>query len=208
MMQSYETLNRLWKEKEELEEEYRLYHDLFQTANGKLSVSLDFQTYVQRQYFNQMIQAANKRLNDMTGGQFLLKCRELDSLGKQGEVGLDLDVYSMIAGKVRDVKTLSGGESFMAALSMALGMSHIIQSTAASVSMDALFIDEGFGSLDEDSRMKAVRILKELAGERRLIGIISHVTELKEQIGKKLLVEKNEKGSKIRWDLDRFSLET
>jgi exonuclease SbcC len=208
MMQSYETLNRLWKEKEELEEEYRLYHDLFQTANGKLSVSLDFQTYVQRQYFNQMIQAANKRLNDMTGGQFLLKCRELDSLGKQGEVGLDLDVYSMIAGKVRDVKTLSGGESFMAALSMALGMSDIIQSTAGNVSMDALFIDEGFGSLDEDSRMKAVRILKELAGERRLIGIISHVTELKEQIGKKLLVEKSEKGSKIRWDLDRFSFET
>lgn len=203
MMQSYETLNRLWKEKEELEEEYRLYHDLFQTANGKLSVSLDFQTYVQRQYFNQMIQAANKRLNDMTDGQFLLKCRELDSLGKQGEVGLDLDVYSMIAGKVRDVKTLSGGESFMAALSMALGMSDIIQRTSGNVSMDALFIDEGFGSLDEDSRMKAVRILKELAGERRLIGIISHVTELKEQIGKKLLVEKSERGSKIRWDFSQ-----
>lgn len=203
MQQSYETLNRLWKEKEELEEEYRLYHDLFQTANGKLSVSLDFQTYVQRQYFNQMIHAANKRLNDMTDGQFLLKCRELDSLGKQGEVGLDLDVYSMIAGKVRDVKTLSGGESFMAALSMALGMSDIIQRTSGNVSMDALFIDEGFGSLDEDSRMKAVRILKELAGERRLIGIISHVTELKEQIGKKLLVEKSERGSKIRWDFSQ-----
>jgi exonuclease SbcC len=203
MMQSYETLNRLWKEKEELEEEYRLYHDLSQTANGKLSVSLDFQTYVQRQYFNQMIHAANKRLNDMTDGQFLLKCRELDSLGKQGEVGLDLDVYSMIAGKVRDVKTLSGGESFMAALSMALGMSDIIQRTSGNVSMDALFIDEGFGSLDEDSRMKAVRILKELAGERRLIGIISHVTELKEQIGKKLLVEKSERGSKIRWDFSQ-----
>jgi exonuclease SbcC len=203
MTQSYENLNRLWKEKEELEEEYRLYHDLFQTANGKLSVSLDFQTYVQRQYFNQMIQAANKRLNNMTDGQFLLKCRELDSLGKQGEVGLDLDVYSMIAGKVRDVKTLSGGESFMAALSMALGMSDIIQRTSGNVSMDALFIDEGFGSLDEDSRMKAVRILKELAGERRLIGIISHVTELKEQIGKKLLVEKSERGSKIRWDFSQ-----
>lgn len=208
LIQSYETLNRLWREREVLEEEYKLYHDLFQTANGKLSVSLDFQTFVQRQYFNQMIQAANKRLKDMTDGQFLLKCRELDALGRQGEVGLDLDVYSMTAGKVRDVKTLSGGESFMAALAMALGMSDIIQSTAGNVSMDALFIDEGFGSLDEDSRMKSVRILKELAGERRLIGIISHVTELKEQIGKKLLVEKSERGSKIRWDIDQFSPES
>ena len=208
LIQSYETLTRLWKEREVLEEEYKLYHDLFQTANGKLSVSLDFQTFVQRQYFNQMIQAANKRLKDMTDGQFLLKCRELDALGRQGEVGLDLDVYSMTAGKVRDVKTLSGGESFMAALAMALGMSDIIQSTAGNVSMDALFIDEGFGSLDEDSRMKSVRILKELAGERRLFGIISHVTELKEQIGKKLLVEKGERGSKIRWDIDQFSPES
>ncbi len=204
MRQAYETLNRLWKEREQLEEEYGLYHNLFRTANGKFTVSLDFQTYVQRQYFNQMIQAANRRLKEMTDGQFLLKCRGFESLGKQGEVGLDLDVYSMATDKVRDVKTLSGGESFMAALAMALGMSDIIQSTAGNVSMDALFIDEGFGSLDEDSRMKAVRILRELAGERRLIGIISHVTELKEQIGKKLIVKKNEKGSRIQWDLDRI----
>lgn len=202
MKQAYETLNRLWKERERLEEEYGLYHNLYRTANGKLTVSLDFQTYVQRQYFNQMIQAANRRLNEMTDGQFLLKCREFEALGKQGEVGLDLDVYSMATGRVRDVKTLSGGESFMAALAMALGMSDIIQRTAGNVSMDALFIDEGFGSLDEESRMKAVRILRELAGERRLIGIISHVTELKEQIGKKIIVKKNEKGSRIFLDLD------
>lgn len=204
MKQAYETLNRLWKEREQLEEEYVLYHNLYRTANGKLTVSLDFQTYVQRQYFNQMIQAANRRLKEMTDGQFLLKCREFEALGKQGEVGLDLDVYSMATDKVRDVKTLSGGESFMAALAMALGMSDIIQRTAGHVSMDALFIDEGFGSLDEESRMKAVRILRTLAGERRLIGIISHVTELKEQIGKKLIVKKNEKGSRILWDLDRI----
>ena len=89
----------------------------------------------------------------------------------------------------------------MAALAMALGMADIIQSTAGNVSMDALFIDEGFGSLDEESRLKAVQILQELAGERRLIGIISHVTELKEQMGKKLQVIKTEKGSRILWDL-------
>ncbi|GLC80568.1 AAA family ATPase [Lacrimispora brassicae] len=206
-LQAAENLGRLWKERAQLEEKYRLYHTLFQAANGKMagSVSLDFQTYVQRQYFNQMIHAANKRLDIMTDGQFLLQCRDLETLGKQGEVGLDLDVYSMATDKVRDVKTLSGGESFMAALAMALGMTDIIQRTAGNVSMDALFIDEGFGSLDEESRLKAVRILQELAGGHRLIGIVSHVTELKEQIGKKILVKKTEKGSRILWDMDTLS---
>ena len=90
----------------------------------------------------------------------------------------------------------------MAALAMALGMADIIQRTAGNVRMDAMFIDEGFGSLDEESRLRAVRILLELAGEHRLIGIISHVSELKEQIDKKLLVTKNESGSTIRWDFD------
>lgn len=194
-------LMKLWKEREKLEASYQLYHGLNQTANGKLSVSLDFQTYVQRQYFNQMVYAANKRLKIMADGQFLLQCRDLNSLKKQGEVGLDLDVYSLTTGQVRDVKTLSGGESFMAALAMALGMADIIQRTAGNVRMDAMFIDEGFGSLDEESRLRAVRILLELAGEHRLIGIISHVSELKEQIDRKLTVTKSESGSKIRWEL-------
>lgn len=90
----------------------------------------------------------------------------------------------------------------MAALSMALGMADVIQNTAGSVQMDAMFIDEGFGSLDEESRMKAIRILKELAGERRLVGIISHVTELKEQIGRKLVVKKDAGGSHAAWELE------
>jgi exonuclease SbcC len=198
-------LKKLFKERKELEKQYQLYHSLNQTANGKLSVSLDFQTYVQRQYFNQMVHAANKRLKIMSDGQFLLQCRDLNALGKQGEVGLDLDVYSLATGQLRDVKTLSGGESFMAALAMALGMADIIQRTAGNVRMDAMFIDEGFGSLDEESRLRAVRILLELAGEHRLIGIISHVSELKEQIDMKLIVQKNESGSKIRWELDHQS---
>jgi exonuclease SbcC len=146
-----------------------------------------------------MIAAANRRLKIMTDGQFLLQCRELDALGKQGEVGLDLDVYSVATGKTRDVKTLSGGESFMAALSMALGMADIIQNTAGSIQMDALFIDEGFGSLDDESCMRAIGILQELAGNQRMIGIVSHVTELKEQIERKLVVKKTDRGSKISW---------
>lgn len=194
----------LWKERKNLEKEFNVIHTLYRTANGKLSgsVSLDFQTYVQRQYFNRMIQAANRRLKVMTEGGLLLQCRDLAALGKQGEVGLDLDVYSVATDKIRDVKTLSGGESFMAALSMALGMADIIQSTAGNVRMDAMFIDEGFGSLDEESRMRAIRILKELAGEKRLIGIISHVSELKEQIGRKLVVRKNETGSHVDWNIE------
>ena len=196
-----ENLKRLWKGQETQEKEYRLLRHLFQTANGRLSgtAGLDFQTWVQRQYFQRMIQAANRRLNVMADGQFLLQCRSLDALGKQGEVGLDLDVYSMVTGKVRDVKTLSGGESFLTALAMALGMADVIQSTAGYVQIDAMFIDEGFGSLDEESRMRAIRILQELAGGKRLIGIISHVQELKDQIDRKLIVKKDEKGSHVYW---------
>lgn len=192
--------------RDRLNREYQTIHNLSQTANGRLSgtAGLDFQTYVQRQYFRQMIDAANKRLQRMNDRRFILKCRELDALGKQGEVGLNLDVYSPEMDKVRDVKTLSGGESFMAALSMALGMADVIQSTAGKVRIDTMFIDEGFGSLDEESRTRAIRILRELSGERRLIGIISHVTELKEQMDRKLVVEKGRKGSRVRWELEDY----
>lgn len=200
--EAFKTIRRLLQERESLRAEKQLIETLASTADGKVSRSarIDFQTYVQRQYFKQMIGAANRRLIDMTDGQFLLQCRELDALSRQGEAGLDLDVYSMASGRTRDVKTLSGGESFMAALAMALGMADVIQNTAGKVSVDAMFIDEGFGSLDEDSRMKSIRILKELAGGRRLVGIISHVTELKEQIERRLVVEKSGRGSSVRWE--------
>ena len=135
----------------------------------------------------------------MSGGRFILQCRELDQLAKQGEAGLDLDVYDMVTDKTRDVKTLSGGESFLAALSMALGMADVIQKNAGKIQLDTMFIDEGFGSLDDESRGKAMQILQELAGETRLVGIISHVTEMKEQMDRKLVVSKGEKGSQARW---------
>lgn len=129
----------------------------------------------------------------------MLQCRELENLGKQGEVGLDLDVYDLVTDKVRDVKTLSGGESFLAALSMALGMSDVIGKTVGRIHMDTMFIDEGFGSLDEEARQRVIGILHELAGETRLVGIISHVNELKEQMDRKLVVSKSDKGSHVRW---------
>lgn len=191
-------------ERENLAQKYQVVHRLAQAANGSLSGSakLDFQTYVQRQYFKQMIRAANRRLTRMNGGEFLLQCRDLDQLGHRGEAGLDLDVYSLAAGKVRDVKTLSGGEAFLAALSMALGMADVIQRTAGSVRVEALFLDEGFGSLDEESRLRAIAILQELSGGKSLIGIISHVAELKEQLEKKLTVKKTRTGSSVSWQID------
>ena len=107
----------------------------------------------------------------------------------------------MVNDQVRDVKTLSGGESFMAALSMALGMSDIIQNTAGKIHIDTMFIDEGFGSLSDDTRAQAIKILNDLSEGKRLVGIISHVTELKAQIGTKLVVAKGEKGSKAKWEI-------
>ncbi len=201
---AYGSLKKLMEARRKLKMEKQQVETLYTTADGKVAgaAKIDFQTYIQRQYFRRMIYAANKRLCVMTDNQLLLQCRDMETLGMKGEVGLDLDVYSMSTDRTRDVKTLSGGESFMAALAMALGMADVIQNTEGRVSIDAMFVDEGFGSLDEASRTKAIRILKELAGDRRLVGIISHVTELKEQIDRKLLVKKNDKGSFVRWELD------
>ena len=126
----------------------------------------------------------------------------MEHLGRQGEAGLDLDVYDLVTDKIRDVKTLSGGESFLAALSMALGMADVIQNTAGKVHLDTMFIDEGFGSLDDEARDRAIGILNELAGDTRLVGIISHVAELKEQIDRKLVIKKGDKGSHARWAIE------
>ena len=185
----------------ELQRKYELIGNLSRTANGNLSgaVKMDFETYVQRQYFKQIIRAANKRLVRMTSGEFILQCREVKNLGSQGQAGLDLDIYHMASDSVRDVKTLSGGESFMASLSMALGLADIVQNTAGAVHLDTMFVDEGFGSLDDTARGQAIRILNDLADEKRLVGIISHVNELKEQIERRLAVTRTDRGSTAKW---------
>lgn len=197
-------LKEMYTEHESLREQYELVSNLSNTANGKLSGSkkIDLETYVQRHYFKEILQAANKRLLQMNSSQFLLQCRDLQNLSGQTHEGLSLDVYSLVTDSVRDVKTLSGGESFMAALAMALGMADIIRSRAGGVSLDTMFIDEGFGSLDDESRGQAIMILNQLAGDSRLIGIISHVRELKEQIDRQLVIQKTKSGSSSRWQLD------
>ena len=184
-----------------LRSQYEMLENLSRTANGNLSgtVKMDFETYVQRQYFRQIIHAANQRLARMTSNEFILQCREVGNLSSQGQAGLDLDVYHMASASVRDVKTLSGGESFLASLAMALGLADIVQSTAGAIRLDTMFVDEGFGSLDDTAREQAIRVLHDLAGTKRLVGIISHVNELKEQIDCKLQVTKTEKGSQAKW---------
>lgn len=198
---AYENLRKYFAAQKQLRQKYEMIGNLSRTANGNLSGSakLDFETYVQRKYFRQIIQAANRRLARMTSNEFILQCREIGALSSQGQAGLDLDVYDLVTDSVRDVKSLSGGESFMAALSMALGLADIVQNTAGAVNLDTMFVDEGFGSLDDTARERAIQILKELAGEKGLVGIISHVNELKEQIDWKLNVVKTEKGSRAEW---------
>ncbi len=195
----YERLSRLLRDYGKEQAEFARVRHLSRIANGQMAgmARMDFQTYMQRRYFQQMVDAANRRLVGMSGHQFLLECRSLENLGRQGEAGLDLDVYSLVNDSIRDVKTLSGGESFMAALALALGMADVIQQEAGKIHVDTLFIDEGFGSLDENARNQAIRILNELAGGDRLVGIISHVSELKEQIEQKIVVTKTDKGSRL-----------
>lgn len=202
--EAYQKLKKSFAERVRLKQQYQLYSGLDKTANGNLSgtAKLDFQTFIQRRFFEMIIHEANKRLIKMTSNQFILQCRSLDKLSNQGAVGLDLDVYSLINDRTRDVKTLSGGESFMAALAMALGMSDVIQNTAGRVKLETMFVDEGFGSLDDEARGEAIKILQELAGNKRLVGIISHVTELKEQIDCKLVITKDEQGSKAAWSME------
>lgn len=189
-----------YQTREAMQKKYEMVSNLSRTANGNLSgsIKIDFETYVQRQYFKRIIHAANKRLVKMTNGEFILQCRDMKNMGNQGQAGLDLDVYHMLTDSVRDVKTLSGGESFMASLSMALGLADIVQNAAGGIRLDTMFVDEGFGSLDDVSREQAIQVLSELAGGDRLVGIISHVNELKEQIDTKLVVTRTEKGSKIK----------
>lgn len=190
-----ERVNILMQERTYIAERLKVVKSLNEVANGKVH----FQTYIQRQYFKQIIQAANTRLIGMASGKFLLKCRDIGT-GGQGEMGLELDVYNPLTGKSRDAHTLSGGETFMASLSMALGMADIVQNAVGKTKLNTMFIDEGFGSLSDDVRNNAVKVLLELAGNNRLVGVISHVSELKEQIPNKLVVTKGNNGSSVKWE--------
>ena len=181
----------------EAEKRYIWVKALSDTANGNLAQKhkIELETYVQMAYFDRILRKANVRLMTMTGGQYEL-VRKKDQDTKQGKVGLDLNVTDHYNGSQRSVKTLSGGESFMASLSLALGLSDEIQARAGGIQLDAMFVDEGFGSLDEEALNQAVKALNGLAGGNRMVGVISHVTELKERIDKKIVVKKDRTGGR------------
>lgn len=183
------------EEQLELETEFQWMNTLSQTVNGTLSKKqkLMLETYVQTTYFERVIRRANLRFLVMSDGQYELK-RTRDYSDMRGQTGLELSVIDHYNGSERSVKTLSGGESFLASLSLALGLSDEIQSMAGGVRLETMFVDEGFGSLDADSLQQAYKALVSLTDGHRLVGIISHVGMLKERIDRQIVVEKKKSG--------------
>lgn len=199
-----QVLENLSSDAEEVKKQIDLYtilEELYRTASGTLSgkKKIEFEQYVQAAYFDMILVEANKRLVKMTSSRFELVRKE-NAVKLSDKIGLDLEVIDNYTGKRRDVKSLSGGESFKAALSLSLGVSDVIQSYSGGVVVDTLFIDEGFGSLDVESREQAINTLNMLTDNNKLIGIISHVTELKERIDKKIIIRKTAEGSKVSFE--------
>ena len=173
------------------EKEYVWMKNLSDTANGSFNgkAKIELETYIQMAYFDRILRRANLRLLTMSSGQYELK-RQEQSENRKEKAGLDLNVVDHYNGTERSVKTLSGGESFQASLSLALGLSDEIQASAGGIRLDSMFVDEGFGSLDEEALSQAVKALSSLADGHRMVGIISHVAELKERIENKIIVTK------------------
>ena len=182
------------KELEELEGRLTWMDALSKTANGEITGKdkVKLETYIQAMFFEQIVRRANLRLQKMSGGQYQLKRRE-KAENKKSQSGLELDIVDYINTSVRSVNTLSGGEAFLASLALALGLSDEIQMSSG-VRLDTLFVDEGFGSLDSEALSKAYHTLAGLTEGNRLVGIISHVSELKERIDKQIVVTKNKNG--------------
>ena len=182
-------------ELDEAEKRLMWVRALSNTANGNIAgkEKIMLETYVQMTYFDRIIARANTRLMVMSGGQYELTRRTVAE-NNRSQSGLELNVIDHYNGTERSVKTLSGGESFKASLSLALGLSDEIQSTAGGIRLDTMFVDEGFGSLDEESLQQAMRALNGLTESHRLVGIISHVSELKERIDRQIVVTKEKSG--------------
>lgn len=195
---AYDELTLEKNEKDKLGNRWAIINDLYKVVAGQVSqhVKISFETYVQQYFFKQVIAAANKRLTVLTGGMFVLRCKE-QAKNMRSQVGLDLDVLDRSTNQWRDVSTLSGGESFMASMALALGLSDVVQSRSGGVRLDSMFIDEGFGSLDENSLRQAVNLLVKLADGKRLIGVISHMPELKEEIDRKIVITKRLNGAEL-----------
>lgn len=195
--QALENIEKVAQSVAKQEKEREMVKALSDTAKGDLTgkEKLALETYVQMNYFDRVIIRANRRLLAMTDGLYELK-RRVDT-SKARQVGLELDIVDHSNGTERSVKTLSGGESFEASLCLALGLSDEIQSSAGGIKLDSMFVDEGFGSLDEEALNQAIKTLIGLSEGNRLVGIISHVGELKSRIDKQIIVKKSKAGGSI-----------
>lgn len=194
-----DALNHIAKESEQARHKADLLTYLYNTVKGKQAgkVNLSFEAYIQAYYFERVVEAANRRFEAMSEGRYLLRRRD-DSVSISGKNALVLDVLDHYTGKLRPVSSLSGGESFKAALCLALGLSDVIQAGSGGVEIDALFVDEGFGTLDEASLDKALEVLLGLAGPGKMVGVISHVPELKDRITRQIVLKKGALGSTAR----------
>lgn len=181
-----------------LEEEYRVLGSMSDVANGKNPLGITFQRFVLGALLDDVIIAATERLKKMSRGRFLLQ-RTLERSRANAAGGLNIEVYDNYTGTTRPVENLSGGESFLASLSLALGLAEVVQSYSGGTHLDAMFIDEGFGSLDADSLDYAIKILIDLHQQGRLVGIISHIEELKERIDARLEIQASDRGSTARF---------
>jgi exonuclease SbcC len=182
----------MWEKLTQVEERYVSMKNLSDTVNGNLSGKnrIMLETYVQMTYFDLILNQANVRLLSMTDGQYEL-VRKRGASNQKSQSGLELEVWDHYTSSLRSVHTLSGGESFMASLALALGLSDEIQMKAGGIRLDTMFVDEGFGSLDEETLSKAIDVLAGLTEGNRLVGIISHVEELKQRIDKQIVVTKD-----------------
>ena len=196
-------LDKELPELEALTGDYSRMKQLSDAANGTLTGvrRLAFEQYIQAAFFSEVLDAANIRFGKMTDGRFALRRRE-DAARLSQSVGLELDVLDRYTGKLRHATSLSGGESFMASLALALGMSDAVQRAAGGIRLDTMFIDEGFGALDAEALDRSLRVLSTLTAGDRLVGVISHVETLSERIGQRIVVRKTPRGSSVTIERD------
>jgi len=200
--QSYQEIKDNYAESQKIHEPLAIYEELAEIANGSTRTNyVSFERYVLSIYFEEVLFAANQRFETMTNGRYELERRKERTKGQSPE-GLEIDVFDRYVGSTRSVKTLSGGETFKAALALALGLSDVIQNQQGGVHVDTLFVDEGFGTLDADSLEMAIETLMDLQSTGRLIGVISHVSALKSRIPSRIVVENKQEGSSARIEIE------
>ncbi|MBM7691766.1 exonuclease SbcC [Peribacillus deserti] len=192
--QIHRKLEEMLEEQKELDEKYKVVGHLYEIARGQNPFRITFERFVLAAFLDDILQEANLRLTKMTSGRYQL-IRKVDPTRKNVQSGLELSVYDQYTGQERHVKTLSGGESFKAALALALGLADVVQQYSGGVSLETMFIDEGFGTLDPESLDNAIEALVDIQNSGRLVGIISHVPELKERIDARLEVTATQNGS-------------